>query len=161
MTLIALSAFQDNYIWIIKNQSHFICIDPGDAVPVIEFAEQEQWTLSHILLTHHHTDHIGGVSQLKQYFPNVVVHNIFELTEKPTSIHIDKYKFNVLITQEHTCAILNLINIGCFVEILYFQPAADVFLMVQWMRYITHFNNLSNYLMTHKFIVRMNTHVKI
>ena len=75
MTIIALSAFQDNYIWIIKNQADFICVDPGDAAPVLEFSKQEQRALSSILLTHHHADHIGGVRELKKHFPEVVVYS--------------------------------------------------------------------------------------
>jgi hydroxyacylglutathione hydrolase len=102
MTIIALSAFQDNYIWIIKNQDDFICVDPGDASPVLAFAQQEQLTLSHILLTHHHTDHIGGVRELKKHFPRVVVHNIYDSTKKPEFIQLGKYQFDVLNTPGHT-----------------------------------------------------------
>jgi hydroxyacylglutathione hydrolase len=102
MTIIALSAFQDNYIWVIKNHDDFICVDPGDAAPVITFAQQENLRLSHILLTHHHADHIGGVRELEHYFPAVVVHNIFELTEKPEFIQLGQYRFNVLNTPGHT-----------------------------------------------------------
>lgn len=102
MTIIALSAFQDNYIWVIKNQVDFICVDPGDAAPVLEFAKQESLTLNSILLTHHHTDHTGGVRELQQYFPETMVHNIFDLAEKPEFIQLGQYKFDVLNTPGHT-----------------------------------------------------------
>lgn len=102
MTIIALPAFQDNYIWVIKNQEDFICVDPGDASPVLAFAEQEQLRLSHILLTHHHADHVGGVRELKRYFPAVTVHNLFELTQKPEFIQLGQYRFNLLSTPGHT-----------------------------------------------------------
>ncbi|MDF1827978.1 MAG: hydroxyacylglutathione hydrolase [Legionellaceae bacterium] len=102
MTIIALPAFQDNYIWVIKNQIDFICVDPGDALPVIAFAEQEQLRLTHILLTHHHADHIGGVRELEHYFPDVIIHNIFELTQKPAFIQLGQYQFNILNTPGHT-----------------------------------------------------------
>lgn len=102
MTIIALSAFQDNYIWVIKNQNDFICVDPGDASPVIAFAQQEKLSLSHILLTHHHADHIGGVAELKRYFPEVIVHNIFELSQQPEFIQLGQYKFNIISTPGHT-----------------------------------------------------------
>lgn len=102
MTIIALSAFQDNYIWVIKNHDDFICVDPGDAAPVIAFAQQENLRLSYILLTHHHADHIGGVRKLEHYFPGVVVHNIFELTKKPEFIQFGQYRFKVLSTPGHT-----------------------------------------------------------
>jgi len=102
MTIIALSAFQDNYIWVIKNHDDFICVDPGDAAPVIAYAQQEHLKLSHILLTHHHADHIGGVRELEHYFPEVMVHNIFALTQQPKFIQLDQYRFNILNTPGHT-----------------------------------------------------------
>jgi hydroxyacylglutathione hydrolase len=102
MTIIALPAFQDNYIWVIKNQEDFICIDPGDASPVLAFAEQKQLRLTHILLTHHHADHIGGVRELERSFPDVIIHNIFELTQKPEFLQLGRYQFNILNTPGHT-----------------------------------------------------------
>ena len=102
MTIIALSAFKDNYIWIIKNQDDFICVDPGDAAPVLAFVQQEQLTLSHVLLTHHHADHIGGVRELKKHFPDVIVHNMYDSTQKPEFIQLGNYKFDVLNTPGHT-----------------------------------------------------------
>ena len=102
MTIIALSAFQDNYIWVIKSQDDFICVDPGDAAPVLAFAQQEQLTLSAILLTHHHADHIGGVGDLKKHFPEVAVHNIYDSTQKPAFIQLGEYQFDVLNTPGHT-----------------------------------------------------------
>jgi len=102
MTIIALSAFQDNYIWVIKNQADFICVDPGDAAPVLAFAKQEQLTLNSILLTHHHADHIGGVRELKKHFPEVVVYSLFDSDKKPEFIQLDNYRFDVLSTPGHT-----------------------------------------------------------
>ncbi|MBB3120053.1 hydroxyacylglutathione hydrolase [Massilia violacea] len=42
-------------------------VDPGDALPVQAALAAHGLTLSAILLTHHHADHIGGVSQLLQH----------------------------------------------------------------------------------------------
>lgn len=57
-------AFRDNYIWVIHNQSNAVVVDPGDATPVIEFLTHNQLQLKAILITHHHSDHTGGVAQL-------------------------------------------------------------------------------------------------
>jgi hydroxyacylglutathione hydrolase len=35
LNIIPISAFQDNYIWIIENGTHAAVVDPGDAEPVI------------------------------------------------------------------------------------------------------------------------------
>lgn len=65
--IIPIPAFDDNYIWLLHNQSHAVVIDPGDALPVIDFLQKNHLSLSAILITHHHADHIGGVPQLLEY----------------------------------------------------------------------------------------------
>jgi hydroxyacylglutathione hydrolase len=40
-------------------------IDAPEAAPVIAALEREGWTLTDILVTHHHGDHVGGVAELK------------------------------------------------------------------------------------------------
>lgn len=65
----ALPAFTDNYIWLLQDPHTQRCavVDPGDAAPVLAWLEQHPgWTLSDILITHHHNDHVGGVEQLKR-----------------------------------------------------------------------------------------------
>ena len=62
-----LTAFGDNYIYLLE-YSPGLCfvVDPGDAKPVLEALESQRLKLTHIFITHHHADHIGGVSTLKQ-----------------------------------------------------------------------------------------------
>jgi hydroxyacylglutathione hydrolase len=64
----AISAFQDNYIWAICFDNQCVVVDPGDAAPVLEFIDSNQFELIAILLTHHHADHIGGVNKLRNHF---------------------------------------------------------------------------------------------
>lgn len=62
--IIALPAFRDNYIWLLRRGPWAAVVDPGDA-SVVEAALQEHGLqLVAILLTHHHDDHIGGVAEL-------------------------------------------------------------------------------------------------
>ncbi|MFD1261806.1 hydroxyacylglutathione hydrolase [Entomomonas asaccharolytica] len=72
----ALSAFNDNYIWLIKNKATKQCavVDPGDATPVLQWlAQNPQWQLTTILITHHHQDHTGGINLLKQQTTAIVL----------------------------------------------------------------------------------------
>lgn len=65
----ALPAFSDNYIWLLQDLENKRCavVDPGDAAPVEAWlAVNDDWTLSDILVTHHHFDHVGGVERLKK-----------------------------------------------------------------------------------------------
>jgi hydroxyacylglutathione hydrolase len=43
-------------------------IDAPETAPVIKALEREGWTLTDILITHHHHDHVGGVAELKQKY---------------------------------------------------------------------------------------------
>lgn len=59
-----LSAFNDNYIWLIRQGTLAAVVDPGDAAPVLQALQQHRLQLRAILLTHHHNDHVGGVNEL-------------------------------------------------------------------------------------------------
>lgn len=69
-----IRAFHDNYIWLLHDKySNRACVvDPGDATPVIEALDQRGLTLSAILVTHHHSDHVGGVSTLVDRYGSTV-----------------------------------------------------------------------------------------
>lgn len=64
-----INAFSDNYIWAISHQNNktVALVDPGDATVCIDFLEKHQLKLSAILITHHHADHTGGISELTAY----------------------------------------------------------------------------------------------
>jgi hydroxyacylglutathione hydrolase len=64
LSVLALPAFQNNYLWLVHDGIHAVAIDPGAAEPIVAALEQHHLTLTAILLTHHHADHIGGVPAL-------------------------------------------------------------------------------------------------
>jgi len=67
--IVPLPAFNDNYIWLIKDAGtrRAVVVDPGDAAPVLAWLDgHPEWRLTDILITHHHHDHTGGVAALKQ-----------------------------------------------------------------------------------------------
>ena len=69
-------AFADNYIWLIEPPrlpDQVVAVDPGDAAPVIAELQRSGASLAAILLTHHHADHIGGVSELLELGPVPVI----------------------------------------------------------------------------------------
>lgn len=66
--IIPVSAFTDNYIWIIRDQHYAAVVDPGDAAPVLAFLRRENLKLVAILNTHHHNDHVGGNAALLREF---------------------------------------------------------------------------------------------
>ncbi|KTS79300.1 hydroxyacylglutathione hydrolase [Pseudomonas oryzihabitans] len=67
--IVPLPAFNDNYIWLIKDAGtrRAVVVDPGDAPPVLTWLDgHPDWRLTDILITHHHHDHTGGIASLKQ-----------------------------------------------------------------------------------------------
>ena len=73
--IIPLKTLQDNYTYLLVDDStgQAAVIDPGSAKPVIKALAAENLSLTHILLTHHHYDHAGGVSELKKHYPKAEV----------------------------------------------------------------------------------------
>jgi hydroxyacylglutathione hydrolase len=69
LRVIAIPAFENNYLWLVHDGVHAAIVDPGDAAPVQAALALHHLTLSAILLTHHHADHIGGVSALLASWP--------------------------------------------------------------------------------------------
>jgi hydroxyacylglutathione hydrolase len=65
MKLIALPAFADNYIWLLHTDRHALVVDPGDSAPVLAWLQAHPGLhLDTILVTHHHADHTGGLTEL-------------------------------------------------------------------------------------------------
>lgn len=87
-----IPALKDNYIWLLENQHHqVVIIDPSEAMPVIDYLSQHQLTPIGILLTHHHQDHIGGVTLLQNTYPKL---NAFG----PNEVNLD---INKISSQSH------------------------------------------------------------
>lgn len=109
----AVPAFNDNYIWLIQpeNSSKVMIVDPGDAVPVIKALKTKSLQPAAILITHHHADHIGGVTELLARYPVPVFGPAGEaipaITHALTAgsnlrLHPDFPPFEVLDTPGHT-----------------------------------------------------------
>lgn len=68
-----IKAFKDNYIWILHDTAYAIAVDPGISDGVIHFLQTSDLKLVAILVTHHHSDHTGGIDDLRELF-NVPVY---------------------------------------------------------------------------------------
>lgn len=106
-----ISAFSDNYIWLFwRTGSNEACVvDPGDAQPVIEALDARGLTLSHVLITHHHFDHVGGLAQLCERFSPVVfgphnpaIDNISQHLAQGEKIAVFGAEFEVFEVPGHT-----------------------------------------------------------
>ena len=64
LSVLAVPAFKDNYLWLVHDGLNAAAVDPGDSAPILAALAAHKLTLTVILLTHHHADHIGGVPGL-------------------------------------------------------------------------------------------------
>lgn len=69
VSVLTVPAFKDNYLWLVHDGRNAVAVDPGDAAPILAALQENDLTLTAILLTHHHADHIGGVPGLLARFP--------------------------------------------------------------------------------------------
>jgi hydroxyacylglutathione hydrolase len=105
-----IPAFTDNYIWCFHNDSTAWVVDPGDATPVINFIETRNLHLEGILITHHHLDHIGGVSALREHFAlttiygpdNPAIEDITHVLREGDTISVLDEQFTILEVPGHT-----------------------------------------------------------
>ena len=60
----------DNFGYLIHDDATkaTASIDAPEAGPIVAALERESWKLTDILITHHHGDHVGGVSELKKKY---------------------------------------------------------------------------------------------
>ena len=67
--VVPVRAFNDNYVWTLINGGNAAVVDPGEAAPVLEYLDAHRLTLTAILNTHHHADHVGGNQDLLRRYP--------------------------------------------------------------------------------------------
>ena len=65
-----IPCLQDNYATVLHHPETMeaICIDAPDAAPIIAHLTRENLKLTHMLVTHHHKDHVAGLEDLKNHF---------------------------------------------------------------------------------------------
>ena len=62
-----IPVLSDNYVYLLHEEESGACaaVDPAEAEPALSALREEGLTLTHILNTHHHSDHVGGNGRLK------------------------------------------------------------------------------------------------
>src|ERR1700760_296239 len=100
-----------------------VMVDAGGPVaPLLAFLKRGQLTLTHVLLTHHHHDHVAELDAVKSAFPEVpvLIHPLerdhvpgaTELMQPGETIEIGALKIETIHTPGHTAGMLSLLFDG-------------------------------------------------
>ena len=104
--------WEDNYGYLIKepHASEGILVDPCDLEMCLKILELNDCNASHILLTHHHDDHVAAVGDIKKKFNSTIVGYVKD-TQIPSpdmSVENDEVfellgnKYHIIHTPGHT-----------------------------------------------------------
>ncbi len=63
-TLLTIPCLQDNYAYAFRSGENVAVVDVPEAAPILAALKEKDWSLTDILLTHHHWDHVDGVADL-------------------------------------------------------------------------------------------------
>jgi len=66
--ILTVPCLSDNYAFLVHSpdSGETLLIDAPEAVAIDQVLERRGWRLTHILLTHHHGDHVDGVRALRE-----------------------------------------------------------------------------------------------
>ena len=75
LELVTLPCLSDNYTFLMHcaETGDTAVIDVPESAPIAAELKKRGWTLTHVLLTHHHYDHVDGLEELKADYPDAVV----------------------------------------------------------------------------------------
>jgi len=68
-----ITVLQDNIVWVWVHNCNAVVVDPSISSPVIKWLLTKNLSLTAILQTHHHDDHIGGTQELIKRWPEAKV----------------------------------------------------------------------------------------
>jgi len=100
-----------------------VMVDAGGPVaPLLDFLKRGQMTLTHVLLTHHHHDHVAELDAVKRAFPDipVLIHPLerehvpgaTETMQPGETIEIGALRIQTIHTPGHTAGMLSLLVDG-------------------------------------------------
>ena len=96
--VITIPALGDNFIYLYPYlRDTVFVVDPGDCAPVLKALEKYKLNLTYALATHHHSDHIAGLDELKTKTDCMVIAG-----EKSEILRLDNFLIKLIPTPGHT-----------------------------------------------------------
>lgn len=75
LDIVTIPCLADNYAYLVHDakSGETACIDIPESAPIAAELKRRGWSLSHVLITHHHYDHIDGLDELLADHPAKVI----------------------------------------------------------------------------------------
>ncbi|MCA0997382.1 MULTISPECIES: hydroxyacylglutathione hydrolase [Roseobacteraceae] len=73
LDVVTVPCLSDNYAYLVNGPEGVILIDAPEAGPIEAELDSRGWSLSTILITHHHHDHVEGIAPLKARYGCTVI----------------------------------------------------------------------------------------
>jgi hydroxyacylglutathione hydrolase len=75
LEILTIPCLSDNYAFIAHDAAsgETALIDAPEAAPILAALSERNWNLSHVLLTHHHWDHVEGLADILKAHPAKVI----------------------------------------------------------------------------------------
>lgn len=107
------SCLSDNFGLLIRDHAKdiTIAVDVPEAAPYLNILQETGWKLTEILITHHHWDHVQGLSELKEKTGAHVtgparsfnkIQGMDRMIEDGDSIRVGEYEVRAISTPGHT-----------------------------------------------------------
>ncbi|HEY9037903.1 MAG TPA: hydroxyacylglutathione hydrolase [Roseovarius sp.] len=73
--ILTIPCLADNYAFLAHDAGSgaTLCVDVPETAPILRALAQKGWALSHVLVTHHHADHVQGLGDLLAAHPATVI----------------------------------------------------------------------------------------
>ncbi|MEO0752205.1 MAG: hydroxyacylglutathione hydrolase [Pseudomonadota bacterium] len=71
LEIVTVACLSDNYAFLAHDtkSGETAVVDVPEAAPILAALAERDWTASHVLLTHHHDDHVQGLAELLRHHP--------------------------------------------------------------------------------------------
>lgn len=111
--IVLVPCLSDNYAVLLNEPASgtTVLVDAPDAAPILSVLDERGWTLTHVLVTHKHADHVDGLPALTECFRPVIVGPKAEASSIPgISVAVSEgdvaetgpWRFDVIATPGHT-----------------------------------------------------------
>ncbi len=89
LKIVSVPCLNDNFAYLVRDDvsGNVAVIDAPEAEPIEAALQALGWTLTHIFITHHHSDHIDGVERLRSLGEITVVGSSADANRLPILTH--------------------------------------------------------------------------